>query len=466
MFVGREYELQELNTLYQSPQANLVVVHGRRRVGKSTLIETFMADKPCLHFDGLEGLQTKGQIEQFTADLRQQMDDPLLKHVNFNEWTPIFEYLTEYFKQQTNKLVVFFDEFQWLAVNQTKLVSLIKSYWDRHWKNSNVMIVLCGSVSSFMVKRVINSKALYGRIDREISLQPFAPREILQLLDHKRSKDEIMRYAITLGGIPKYLQAIDSSQSFEQNMNKLFFMENSQFANEYDKIFYSQFREYKVYESIANYLQDRPRTLDEIAKHLKLPSGGGLRSYLVNLEKTAFITSFIPYDKDQNTKLIKYKLTDEYLRFYFKYILPNTQRIQQNRKANLFSQLVVPHWQSWLGFAFENFCLKNAFRLAELMGFADAVLSWGPYFRKQDTHFQLDLVYSRSDNVITVCEMKYRDKPIGVEVVAEVEKKCAELTIPRGYTLEKALISRFGADEPLQKLGYFHHLLSVDDLFE
>jgi hypothetical protein len=126
---------------------------------------------------------------------------------------------------------------------------------------------------------------------------------------------------------------------------------------------------------------------------------------------------------------------------------------------------VKSNWHSWLGFAFENFCLKNAFYLAELMGFSDYVLQWGPHFQRNDEAFQIDLIYLRNDNVITLCEIKFHDKPISVSVVHEVNRKCQLLEIPRGCTLEKALISLHGPDEHLQELNYFNHYLQASDFF-
>lgn len=465
-FIGRDSELRELNALYRSPGSKLVVIHGRRRVGKSTLIEQFIKSKPALHFEGLEKIQTKGQISQFSTDLMNQVHEPLLQSVIFKAWTPVFDYLTQYFEKQNSKTILFLDEFQWLAANQSRLVSLLKSYWDRFWSKQNVMLILCGSVSSFMIKKVIQSKALYGRINWELCLQPLGPSEIFDLLDGKRSKDEVITYSMIFGGIPKYLQEINPNQSLDQNINRLFFLENSLFSNEYQRIFYSQFKEHQLYEAIARTLKDGPKTLEEISNATKLSSGGGLRSYLDNLEKAAFITSYIPYDKDLKSKLIKYKLTDEYLRFYFKFVVPHLKLIRSNKKRNLFSQLIKPTWNSWLGFAFENFCIKNAIYLAELMGFGDQVLQWGPFFQQGDTRFQIDLVYVRQDRVITVCEIKYHTEKIGVEIVNEMERKCKLIQIPRGYTLEKALISRFGPDDSLKTLKYFHHSILAEEFFE
>ena len=152
--------------------------------------------------------------------------------------------------------------------------------------------------------------------------------------------------------------------------------------------------------------------------------------------------------------------------FILKYVVPHLKLIKNNTSRNLFSTIIKPLWQPWLGFAFENFCMKNAQYLADLMGFGDQALQWGPLFHQGDTTFQIDLVYLRHDNVITVCEIKYHSKPIGTDIIPEMERKCALITVPRGFTLEKALISRFGADPSLQASQYFHHCISIDNFFQ
>ena len=120
----------------------------------------------------------------------------------------------------------------------------------------------------------------------------------------------------------------------------------------------------------------------------------------------------------------------------------------------------------WLGFAFENFCLKYAFDLAEKMGFANKVKNFGPAFSRASNGFQIDLLYLRSDKILTLCEIKYYNKEISTKIVKEVELKASLLKVPTGFTLEKALISVFGPDQSLRELEYFHHSITLENLFE
>ena len=166
----------------------------------------------------------------------------------------------------------------------------------------------------------------------------------------------------------------------------------------------------------------------------------------------------------QTSKFRKYRLSDEYLIFYYKFIEPNLQHISESNSKNLFSTLVEKTWTPWLGFSFERFCLKNAYYLAEKMNFAEEVLHAAPFYAQGDSKFQIDLIYKRSDKVLTVCEIKYHDSPISSKIIPEFERKLVLLEKPNGFTTEKARISFYGADKSLKDAEYFNHIITLEDI--
>lgn len=467
-FVGRSKEAEILEKNYNAAMSRLVVVYGRRRIGKSTLIQRFGEKKSDFYsFEAVEKLDSQGQISHFIDQLRTKIDDPFFAQLVFSDWSQVFNYLTEKLIQRRSKkkIIIFFDEIQWMAAGQEKLISLIKFYWDNHWKTRNVMLILCGSVASFMVKKVLSSKALYGRINQEILLKGLTPAESFLMFENKRSHEEILNYLLVLGTIPKYLEEIDLTMSFNQNMQRLCFSKNSLMLNESERIFYSQFKEVRTYQQIVQLLKNGIFSMVEISEKLKIASGGGLKMYLDNLEHAEIIRSVIPFNKEASTKLKKYTLSDEFLSFYFKYIEPNMSEIKESDSKKLFEKITRNSIQIWLGFAFERFCIKHSHFFAELMGFGDEVLRAAPYFEKGDSSFQIDLLYKRADKVITVCEIKHYTGRITTKIIPEVEKKCALLKIPNGYTIEKALISLYGPDEALKDSEYFNHFVTLEDIF-
>lgn len=471
MLVGRETELQILNKTLNSKASKLVCIYGRRRVGKSTLIFDFAHKSKLgyLLFEGLENENTQEQIQHFLSRLSEQLNDEFITKLNLKTWDEVFKLLTEKFiarKNKQKKIIISFDEIQWMAAKKGKLISLIKYFWDNHWKDKNIILILCGSIASYMVDKVINSKALYGRIDHEILLRQLNPKDSVKFFKGKRSKEEILKYMMLFGSIPKYLEIIDINSSFKKNMEYLCFSSEGFMVNEFEKIFYSQFKEAKNYLRIVEMLQDRLLTAKEIENKLKIGSGGGLQRYINNLEAAQMISSYEAPKVISKSSRRKYKLTDEYLCFFFKYIKPNLQSIKKPRTKNLYTNLCESKWQSWLGFAFERFVLNNAMYFAELMGFANEVIDYSPYFGIEDQKYQIDLLYVRADRTITVCEIKFYDKAISTLIIPEFEKKLVLLPKIKGYSVDKALISLYGPDPHLSNTNYFDYSISLAEMFQ
>lgn len=466
-FLGRKKELKLLNEVYNQKRSVIFTIYGRRRIGKSHLIKQFATDKPHLFFEGLERQALKDQIEHFSAQLKKQIRNSLLQKAQFRTWEEIFDFLTQHLATITGsaKQIIFFDELPWMASSQNKLISLLKYYWDNHWSKQNVMLILCGSVSSFMVRNVIHSKALYGRISFELHLKKMEPQDALLFFKGRRGVEEILKYLLLFGGVPKYLEEINLKESLPQNIQRLCFNGDGFFVHELEKIFYSHFREKKTYAQIIQLLAKGPADLKTIGEQLDIPSGGGLKGYLDNLEASGFIGDYLPFNKARGSKLKRYKLHDEFILFYFKFIRPYEKSIHTLRDNKLFTKKVMTQWQPWLGLALENFCLQNAQYIADKLGFAEKIESFGPYFERGKSGFQIDLIYKRFDNVITLCEIKYLSKPVGAEVIADVERKIKLLKIPKGFTLEKVLIAPHGADSIVQGADYFHQILTIKDLF-
>ncbi len=463
MFLGRDSELRSLQTKYKQKNSQLVVVYGRRRIGKSELLKHFCKEKSHLFFEGLESELTKVQIEIFLNEFGKQTQNPFVGKLKLKNWTEVFDYLTEYLRKKPGKTILVFDEFQWISCQQSHLIHLLKLYWDNHWKSMNLMIILCGSVAHFMVKKVIKSKALYGRINLEIGLTGLNPKDARKMIP-RRGQLEVLKYLLLFGTVPKYLEEIEQDKSFDENINRLCFSKNGYFVNEIDKVFFSQFREAQTYRKIVEALSQRNMGLEELSHKLKMKSGGGLKSYLSNLQNAGFIRSYASiHQKSQRNQ--KFKLFDEYLLFYFKFIAPRSRQIAENTRQQLFKSQIVPKWQPWLGIAFEVFCLKNAMSLAEAAGFAEEVISFAPLFQIHDSSFQIDLIFNRIGSIRTVCEIKFHENPITTKIIPDIERKLKLLPSKNGETIEKMLIAPMGADQSLLQAEYFHHIIDLKDIF-
>jgi AAA+ ATPase superfamily predicted ATPase len=473
MFTGRMSESKQLEECYLGQTNGLVVLYGRRRIGKSLLLQHFCRDKKSFIFEGLEGVKTIDQISLFINELQTQAKDFHVPNTKYTTWIQVFDLLTIYLQTSNNKIVIVFDEFQWMAQQKTILVSLIKKYFDNQWAHHNIMLILCGSISTFMVGKVIHSKALYGRVNLELQICEFSPYEAKSYLIRQRGavklkEDEILKYLMILGGVPKYLSEIRTTGSFAKNIDRLCFQKSGFLFNEFEKIFYSQFREPRIYRTITEELSKKPLSLDEISKITKIRSGGGLKSYINNLILTGFVSENRVVSTNPNAKIVKYRIHDAFLNFYFKFMKTNRKILSNKNHSGYFQKNVETNYSAWLGLAFENFCIANSMQIANALGFEDELLNFGPLIYRDTPGVQVDLAFYRFKNILTICEIKYWNKPIGTEIISEVKKKIklVQQKFPAKIRIEVVLISPFGITKDLDQVGFFNKILTIKDFFQ
>ncbi len=296
----------------------------------------------------------------------------------------------------------------------------------------------------------------------------FSLKETKEFLG-KRSNREIMDAYLTVGGIPEYLKRLKKHSSIQIGICEESFKKDSYFSNEKRHIFISSFASNVHYEEIVNFLsQVKFANKLDIEKHLRVKGGGTLKDVLNDLEQCGFIERYVPYQLDNNSNLVRYCIADSYLRFYFKFIAPLSDRIQQAdfNRTPLYA-LNKESYQKWLGFSFERFCRKNSQLIASIIGFS-AVRS-GAFFNrtsiKEQPGYQIDLFFDRADHVLTICEIKYTIAKTGVEVIEEFEKKLRLLTDVAGKTIEKVLISASGVTDGLISQSYFDRIITLNDIF-
>lgn len=469
MFYGRENELKIIQEAVDSSRAELGILYGRRRVGKSSLLMQFKKHKRDLCFEALQKVSTNKQIDHFTDQLAKETRTPKILARN---WKEAFDGLTQHI--QKGKHYVVFDEFPWMAAGRTELVSLLKFYWDTLWKkNPRLTLVLCGSVTSFMLKHLVHSQALHNRKTFEIKLDPLPAGEATLFFKKYRANFELAKFLMVFGGIPKYLEQIDPSKSFAANMDKLCFNKNSFFLTEFETLFKEQFKVIKTYESIAEALAHRSYSKEDLAKRLKMKPGGGLSGYIQALEQADFVKVFSPQSiMGQGEKTKKIVLWDEWLRFYFSYIKPHKRIIEMNIKPGLFQQLAGKSIDTYFGLAFERLCMKNLPSLLSKAGIElNEILGYGPFFRqpsrknRSDAGLQIDILVHRQGHILTVMECKFQTSPVGSSVIQEVERKLELLKPKKIYTVEKILVCAGPITRDLEQSGYFHKILDIDALF-
>jgi uncharacterized protein len=465
-FIGRKNELERLNRFSAAAPPSIAVVHGRRRIGKSLLIQQSLEGKDPLYFEALEERPKRDQINHFMFQLQLLTGSSLGKP---RLWKEALLELFEIIKDNPRPIV--FDEFQWMANYRHELVSDLKFVWDRHFSTlRSQKLILCGSIASFMVEKVLKSKALYGRIETEIELAAFKLHETQQMLPDM-GIDEVIEAHMLSGGVPKYLELFRAYPSVHLAMQDLAFRPNGYFTTEYQRIFVSHFGKNADFETIVRVLAAHPLGLlrEELARKAKISLGGQLSALLRDLEAAGFLSADTPFHRGEDSRHIKYFLRDAYLRLYFEFIRPNLKKIRADQSVNFPSSIYRSGaFQAWLGRSFEYLCLQHALEIARIAGFSAVEFSVGPYFlpaRKSRPGVQVDLVFDRADNVLTVCEMKYSRRAVGIEAIAEMERKIELLQpVSKGKTVQPVLIARSQPSQDLIDRGYFYRIIQAADL--
>jgi uncharacterized protein len=466
-FVGRNQELAQLEQFLDSPQSQIAVIHGRRRVGKTLLVDRALQGRQALMFDGLEGAPKKEQIRHFMSRLQHftgahQTQLP-------QSWEDALMRMYDLIREHPRPIV--FDEFQWMAGYRRALVSELKSVWDSFLSRlPSQKLILCGSIASFMTEKVIKSSALYGRVLLKFEVRPFKLSETQQMLAG-RGIDEILQAQMLTGGIPLYLELLRDKPSVQLGLEELAFRPDGYFTDEYDRIFLSHFGRNPGFAAIVAALARKPMGLvrETLAARTGLSLGGRLSVHLRDLEAAGFLNAETPFHRDSETREIKYTLSDAYLRFYFAFVRPNLKKIQKGQGANILAGISGNGaLVSWMGHAFEHMCIQHAMEIAHLAGFSAVDYSMGPYFRPHKSGIkglQVDLVFDRADKVLTVCEMKYATQPVGVEVISDMQRKIELLKpVAEGRTIQPVLIVHPRASRDLINQRYFYKIIEARQL--
>lgn len=468
-FIGRAPEIKFIKQATQVEEASILVVYGRRRVGKTELIEHVLHERKLLKLEGVEDGDTQAQMYRVLYQLSKALEDKYITQMKFNTWLELFDFIAS--KVSTGIWTLYLEEVQWLAEYKNELISDLKYVWDntlRH--NPDLLLVLCGSSPSFMQNQVVHSKALYNRSIYEINLSEFSLNEAKEFLKN-RSHREVMDAYLTVGGIPEYLKRINHHSSIQIGICEESFKKDSYFSNEKKRIFISSFATNIHYQDIVDYLsQVKFASKRDIEKYLYTGGGGNLTNVLRDLEMCGFIDRYLPFQAESKSNLVRYCISDSYLRFYFKFISPIADRIQQGdyNRAPLHA-LNKESYQKWLGLSFERFCRKHSQIIATIIGFSAVQYKSGAFFNrktiKEQAGYQIDLIFDRADYVLTICEIKYTQSKTGTDVIDEFEKKLRQFPDSKGKTIEKVLITASGATEALLSSGYFDRIITLEDIF-
>lgn len=473
-FIGRKIELKKLEDLSKVAKSTLIVLKGRRRIGKSRLASEFAKDKALLSFAGLapiKGMTAQDQRNAFASAMAEQCKIPPF---TFFDWSDGFSHLSQCIKMNEGKLtVILLDEISWMAFKDPTFIPKLKLWWDKvALQPVHVMLILCGSVSTWIEKNIINSTAFFGRISLQVTLQELSLPESYQFLQDigfRPSHYDVFKILSVTGGIPWYLEQINPAETADENIRRLCFEKDSLFSLEFDRIFHDLFsKKNEIYKKIINFLSDGMSSLNEIRIVLKYAKSGSLSKHLDQLIASGFVSKH--QDWSLKTGKLKrealYRLCDNYLRFYLKYIEPNLPKIEQNSYQEL-SLSALPAWEVMMGFQVENLILKNRSLLLQALGIpVHDIVADNPYIQYPTSRqhgCQIDYLIQTHSNNLYVCEFKFQKRELKLDVIESVQDKIRRFSVPRGFGVCPVLIHIGGVSSSVHEKRYFYRIIDLTD---
>lgn len=470
--IGRRSEVKVLNRLLQGKQSELLAIYGRRRVGKTFLIRNTYKTKIDFEIAGVQNANLQEQLQNFNQRLihhfKIRKESPIPKN-----WLEAFFRLTQYLekKKTKRKKVIFIDELPWIASSRSGFLRAFDNFWNTWGSQHRVVVVICGSAASWMIRNIIHNKGgLHNRVTELINLQPFTLNEVNIFLKKKHlnfNHYQILQIYMVMGGIPLYLSKIEAGESAVQAIDRICFSYNGYLRDEFNKLYQSLFNSAENHIRIIRALARKWKgiTRDQIITTSGLSDGGRINRILHELVSSGFVTSYQPFQKRKKDTL--YRLTDEYSIFYIRYI-------ERSKPAkNKWLQLSQgAKWKSWSGYAFESICMKHIESIKKVMNVTILITEESSYIIKGDKlqeGTQIDLIMDRNDNTITLFEMKFYQGPYKLtKAYANQLRKKMTLFREKSKTnkvIEIAMITTFGMEPNQHSLGLIDHNLSAESLF-
>jgi hypothetical protein len=405
-------------------------------VGKTFLIREFFLKKTCIFFNasGAKDAPMKEQIQNFTDQMGRVFYGGASLTAGKN-WNETFKALTAAIENTplNKKILLFLDEVPWMATKNARFLQNLDYYWNQHWsRNSRIKLIICGSSASWIIKNIVNNRGgLHNRLTHNIYLEPFTLNQTKALLSSMSvllNHRQLVQLYMAIGGIPYYLSKIESGLSATQIIEKLAFKRNSFLMNEFNNLFASLFSDADDLINIMRFIAShrygvgQEALLNQLGKTFKGKKG---LDKLTTLQDTGFIMNFIPHF--HASKGIYYKVIDEYSLFYFYWIEPIQNTLLRHGFVDGYWNKLqtTPAWHAWAGLTFEAVCYEHIPQISRALGLSPTAIpnTWRymPREEKNEEGTQIDMLFDRDDDAITLCEIKYSDKPF--EITKEYSHK-------------------------------------------
>jgi AAA+ ATPase superfamily predicted ATPase len=462
--IGRDIQIKQLNEALVSSKSSFIAVTGRRRVGKTYLIDEIYKRNICIRITGIQSGDLTAQIVNFTQKIAEYSNFPIV--TTPKNWQEAFILLKNFLTTLSSKKkqVIFLDELPWMNTSKSGFIQFLAHLWnDFLSKESHFILVICGSSTSWITQKIINDKGgFHNRLTHHIKLNPFTLSETKQFLGTKNIKltdSSIAEIYMIMGGIPFYLENIKQGESTTVCIERMCFLEGGVLKNEYDNLYKAIFDSPTNHEAIVEVLANTKMGLsrDEIIKKTKIKEGGPYQRAINELLVSGFLVEESPFGKKKRGSI--YRLVDEFSVFYHKFI-------KNNRKTQVGIWQMLSNSQSykiWSGYAFESLCLKHVSEIKRAMGVQNVYTETSSYRHVGDKAadgFQIDLIIDRKDMTINLCECKFYESSFEITQKYASQLKWRKSTFRTVTNTKKNIFTTLISNHPIKENE--HSLESID----
>ncbi|MEZ4657483.1 MAG: ATP-binding protein [Caldilineaceae bacterium] len=440
MFINRQAELAHLKQLYQAEVAQLYVLYGRRRVGKTELLHTFCADKPQIFFVATLSSDAD-QLATFSQEIWRFLYGEAAEDFTFPSWDAALQMLSNL----PGRPVVILDEITYLIEGNKAFPSILQKVWDGQLRQSNLFLALCGSYVGMMEREVMGYQApLYGRRTGSEHLQPLSLPASAQFFPAYSPIEQIEAWAV-LGGMPYYLQLFSDKQTIFDNIQQHILDARGLLYREPQLLLMEELREPRNYFSVLRAIAEGRRRLNEIVQGAGIGDSRSTSRFLDILRQLRVVTRETPVTERQPSKSRKglYQLSDAFLRFWFRFVHPNQGMLDLGLAAAILEQRVRPHFDQFVSLAFEEAAQAFIAHKAAAGRLPFLPERIGRWWTDDD---EIDLVaINETDKLLLVGECKWTQRPVGVNILDDLKRKAARmLGEVEGWQIHYALFAKTG----------------------
>ena len=476
--IGREKEVAGLLELYNRERAELIAVYGRRRVGKTYLIDETFKDRITFRHAGLSPIEGSEQSnrttkkDQLRAFYYSLITQGMKKERCPKDWLEAFFMLEMHLQSidDGTRQIIFLDELPWMDTPKSGFITAFESFWNSWACHRNVMVIVSGSATAWIQDKLIdNHGGLYGRVSYEIKLEPFTLNECELLFQERKisiSRYDIVHAYMIFGGIPFYLNYLQRGRSLAQNIDELFFRRGAKLRSEFDRLFASIFGNPEMMKGLIRAISTRKMgcTREEIAALSGYSEGGTMTAALKALIASDFVIRYVPFGNGKREEY--YKLIDPFCIFFIKHVDKRDDLPEGFWQPNVSSQAIV----SWRGYAFENVCFNHIAQIKRALGISGISTSQSAWQTRggDEQGAQIDLIISRGDNIVNMCEIKFYSGTFAVnkkyELILRNRQQILEKIIPVKCAVHRTLITTYGIKNNEYRWA-FDNVITMDDLF-